>query len=512
MTGWLAGRLGLLGGAVGMAVSFPAASIFPLAWVCLIPLQLRILQSGGLAPVVRGHLLFFISSFSLVLYWIPGVMIDHGGLHFIPAVAIFFLLVGVMSVLMLPFSILTWLIARACGGGAALVAAPALWTVCELFRGHFVEGGFPWGSLGYSQYGFFTLLQVADVGGVYFLSFLVVSGSSAVLLWTVLKRRRAALVYAALIGLSLLYGTYRLRIWELETDHTHQVALVQPGIDLKGTPSYFRKVYFQQLPEFYARASRTGAEWVIFPEAPNPFSLQRDSLFQKYWRTVVAAQGRPVVLNGTGRSPQAGVYYNSAFLLDEAGKVVYRYDKRHLVPFGEYLPRGSTLLGLSHSLVREVSQFSRGRSVPEPAQIGHEHFGILICYESIFPELSRQAVEAGARFLVNITNDLWFGDTAAPRQHLQMAAVRAVELRKPLLRIANSGISARIDSFGRVQEQLGLFEVNTLSVKFSPNSYRSHFSRFGQATIGFIIILALLGAFAEAMLSGRKGKASGSLS
>ena len=512
MTNWLAGRLGLLGGAVGLALSFPSASLFPLAWVCLIPLQLRILQSRRLAPVIRGHLLFFISSFGLVLYWIPAVMIDHGGLHFIPALGTFFLLVGGMSVLMLPFSILTWLIARASSGGAALVAAPALWTSCELFRGHFVEGGFPWASLGYSQYGFFTLLQVADVGGVYFLSFLVVSGSSAVLLWTALKRTRAALVYVALIGLSLLYGSYRLRVWEMQTDHTHQVALIQPGIDLRGTSSYFRKVYFQQLPEFYTRASRKGAEWVIFPEAPNPFSLERDLPFQKYWRTLVSAQGRPVILNGTGRSPEAGVFYNSAFLLDEAGALGYRYDKRRLVPFGEYLPRGSTLLGLSQSLVREVSRFSRGRPVQEPAQIGHEHFGFLICYESIFPDLSRQAVEAGARFLVNITNDLWFGDTAAPRQHLQMAALRAVELRKPLLRIANSGISARIDSFGRVQEQLRLFEVDTLSVKFSPNSYRSHFARFGQATIGFIIIVALLGAFAEAMLPRREGKDSASLS
>ncbi len=512
MTSRLAGRLGLLGGAVGLALSFPSASIFPLAWVSVVPLQLRILESRGLAPVVRGHFLFFLSGFSLVLYWIPGVMIDHGGLHFIAAAGIFFLLAGGMSVLMLPFSILTWLIARTFSSGAALVAAPALWTACELFRGHFVVGGFPWASLGYSQYSFGTLLQAADVGGVYFLSFLVVSGTSAALLWTTVKRRGPALVYAALIGLSLLYGTYRLRLWEIETDHTHQVALVQPGIDLKGTDSYFRKVYFQQLPEAYALASQAGAEWVIFPEAPNPFSLERGQPFRKHWRTVVSGQGRPLVLNGFRLTPEAGVYYNSAFLLDEAGEFVYRYDKRRLVPFGEYLPRGSTVLGLSQALVREVSQFTPGQPMQEPAQTGHERFGFLICYESIFPELSRQAVQAGARFLVNITNDLWFGDTPAPRQHLQMAAVRAVELRKPLLRVANSGISARIDSYGRVRERLELFEVDTLNVKFSPNSYRSHFARFGQGTVGFIIILALVGAFGESILAGRKGKHSGRLS
>ncbi len=512
MTGRVAGRLGLLSGAVGMALSFPSASIFPLAWVCVVPLQLRILQSRGLAPVLRGHCLFFLSGFGLVLYWIPGVMVDHGGLHFLAAAGVFLLLVGGMSVLMLPFSILTWLIARTFSSGAALVAAPALWTACELFRGHYVVGGFPWASLGYSQYSFGTLLQSADLGGVYFLSFLVVSGNSAALLWTTAGRRGPALAYAALIGLSLLYGTYRLRVWKMETDHTHQVALVQPGIDLRGTRSYFRKVYFQELPEAYARASRAGAEWVIFPEAPNPFSLQTDLPFQEHWETVVAASGRPLVLNGTRPTLQAGVHYNSAFLLDEAGKLAYQYDKRRLVPFGEYLPRGSKLLGLSQALVREVSRFSPGRPMQQPAQIGHERFGFLICYESIFPDLSRQAVLSGARFLVNITNDLWFGDTPAPRQHLQMAAVRAVELRKPLLRAANSGISAHVDSYGRIRERLELFEVDTLNVKFSPNSYRSHFARFGQGTIGFIIILALLGAVGEAILSRKKGKQSGNLS
>ena len=180
------------------------------------------------------------------------------------------------------------------------------------------------------------------MGGVYFLSFLVVSASSAVLLWTVLKRRRAALVYVALIGLSLLYGTYRLRLWELETDHTHQVALVQPGIDLRGTRSYFRKVYFQQLPEFYARASRTGAEWVIFPEAPKSFFPAKRLAFPKVLENGCIGPGPTCgpERHGTLAGKKRVWDYNSAFLLDEAGEMVYRYDKRHLVPFGEYLPPG----------------------------------------------------------------------------------------------------------------------------------------------------------------------------
>ncbi len=502
----------LLAGALALALSFPSFSLYLLAWIALIPLLLRLVQSRSLRPVLSGHFLFFASFFGLVLYWIPSVMIDYGGLHPAAALGVLGLLLGVMSLLMLPFSLLTWGLARAFNADAALFAAPALWTLCELLRERFVLGGFPWATVGYSQYGFGMLLQVADLGSVYLLSFLVLSGVSAGLLWIVVGRRGPALAYIVLTFLSLLYGGYRLWFWEIEKDHTHQVSLVQPAIALRGSGSYFREAYFRQLSRAYSEACEEGAEWVIFPEAPNPFSPDIDSGFQAFWSSLVLEKQRPLVLSATGWSGQEGVYYNSSFLFDRHGGIIHRYDKRRLVPFGEYVPAGGTLLRLSEALVTEVGHFSPGLDSQPAANLGHEQIGFLICYESIFPELSRRAVLSGARFLVNTTNDMWFGNTAAPRQHLQMAAVRAVEVRKPLLRAANSGITAWVDARGRVRRQLGLGEVGRLQVEFTPNSYQSVYARLGRAPLAFIIIIVICTAVAGGMQSSRKEVSRGRLS
>ena len=502
----------LLSGALALAVSFPSFSLYPLAWIATIPLLLRLVESQSPGPVFSGHFLFFLSFFGLVLYWVPAVMINYGGLHPAVALGVFALLLGAMSLLMLPFSILTWGLARAFNDNCALFAAPALWTSCELLRERFLLGGFPWASVGYSQHGFGVLLQVADLGGVYLLSFLVLSGASATLLWIARGKRSLALVYMVLILLSVLYGAYRLWFWKIETEHWHRATLVQPGIALRGSRAYFQETYFQQLGRTYSRACEEGTEWVIFPETPNPFSPDLDAHFRTFWSTLVAEKQRPLVLSATGQGTHAGLYYNSAFLFDRSGSIIHRYDKRHLVPFGEYLPAGATLLGLSEALVGEVGQFSPGRSSQRTAHLDDEQLGFLICYESIFPELSRQAVLSGARFLVNTTNDMWFGDTAAPWQHLQMAALRAVEVRKPLLRAANSGITAWVDSWGRIRGQLGLLEVGRLEVEFKPNSYRSLYTQLGLVPLALIIMMVISAAVAGGMLARRKETSRGKLS
>ncbi len=502
----------VLSGALALAVSFPSFSLYPLAWIATIPLLLRLVKSQSPGPVFSGHFLFFLSFFGLVLYWIPAVMVNYGGLHPAVALGVLALLVGAMSLLMLPFSILTWGLARAFNANCALFAAPALWTSCELLRERFVLGGFPWASVGYSQHGFGVLLQIADLGGVYLLSFLVLSGASAALLWIAQGKRGPALVYMVLIFLSVLYGSYRLWCWKIDTEHWHRATLVQPGIALRGSRSYFEKTYFQDLARTYSKACDEGAEWVIFPEAPNPFSPDIDAHFRTFWRTLVAEKQRPLVLSAAGQETQSDQYYNSAFLFDRSGAIIHRYDKRHLVPFGEYLPGLATLLGLSEALVSEVGQFSPGRISQRAAHLDDEQLGFLICYEIIFPELSRQAVRAGARFLVNTTNDMWFGDTAAPWQHLQMAALRAVEVRKPLLRAANSGITAWIDSWGRIRGQLGLLEVGRLEVEFRPNSYRSPYTQLGLVPLALIIMIVISAAVAGGIRSRRKEGSRGRLS
>lgn len=501
----------LLIGGLTLALSFPSFSLYPLAWIATIPLLLRLVGHQTPGPVFSGHFLFFVPFFGVVLYWIPSVMIDYGGLHPAVALVVFALLLGALSLLMFPFSIVTWGFARVFNTNCALFVAPALWASCELLRERFVLGGFPWASVGYSQHGFGILVQIADLGGVYLLSFLVFSGTSAGLLWIVQGKRSLSLTYLILIVLSLVYGCYRLWFWEIETEHGHRATLVQPGISLRGSNGYFQETYFDKLGKTYSRACEEGTEWVIFPEAPNPFSPETNLQFRKFWSELVAEKQRPLVLNATGQGTEDGIYHNSAFLFDGSGAIIHRYDKRNLVPFGEYLPAGATLFGLSEALVREVGQFSPGPKTQRAAHLDDEQVGFLICYESIFSELSRQAVRSGARFLVNITNDMWFGDTAAPWQHLQMAALRAVEVRKPLLRAANSGITAWVDSFGRIRGQLRLLEVGRLEVEFRPNSYCSPYTNLGLLPLGFLILLVISGTVAAGLQARRKENSYGRL-
>jgi apolipoprotein N-acyltransferase len=182
-------------------------------------------------------------------------------------------------------------------------------------------------------------------------------------------------------------------------------------------------------------------------------------------------------------------YFNSAHLLDREGRAVYRYDKNHLVPFGEYLPWAG-ILGFAEALVAEVSGFKAGEA-SETGTLDGLKFGTLICYEAIFPELSREAANNGANLLVNLTNDGWFGRTSAPSQHLQMAAFRCIENRKPMLRAANSGYSAAIDTKGVVQARTKLFEETLLLVDVTVNSERTLFGFVGSWICIAIIILSI---------------------
>ena len=193
--------------------------------------------------------------------------------------------------------------------------------------------------------------------------------------------------------------------------------------------------------------------------------------------------GRRIFNEMCGRPHQE----NSLYLFQKDGEVIHRYDKRHLVTFGEYLHRIFTFLGFSEVLTKEVGNFSPGKWEQPMAYLAGEKIGFLICYESIFPVLTRLAGKSGANLLVNATNDMWFANTAAPQQHLQMAALRAIEVRKPLLRAANSGISALIDEWGRIRKKLDFGEIGVLNLSFKTNSYNSLYTHLGYLPILVII-------------------------
>ncbi|MGH9341817.1 MAG: apolipoprotein N-acyltransferase, partial [Acidobacteriota bacterium] len=477
----------LLSGAL-LWLSFPNFSCFPLAWIALVPYLLFLLDKPGWKRVTAGHFLLAGIYFGGVLYWIPRVLVVYGNLNWPVALLVYLLLILAMGAFLLPFSVLVGLSANR-SPRAALLSAPGLWVMTELARNYFAMNGFPWALVGYTQYPYLWFSQVADLSGIYLVSFLVVLGNCAVAAVIRFRSWRLAVACLLIFAGANLYGIYRVHFWQPDTKATLKVALIQPGISLSEGIDYYARRYFESLPKYYRQAVEQDADWVIFPEAQNPYSYQ-DFYFRTFWQRQVAIGQAYLLFNSTSGDENSNRYYNSAFLLGPGGKLVFRYDKTELVPFGEYVPLGQWLQFVQ-PLVQEVSAFSPGQEI-RTGSVNDTAFATLICYESIFPELSGSFVEAGAEVLVNITNDSWFGHTAAPEQHLQMAAFRAIEYRKPLLRSANTGYSASVDVYGQIDQRLGLFTEGMLMTEVAGNSSRSIYSYIGEWLNIAIVAISLV--------------------
>lgn len=472
-----------------LVLAFPRASLFWLAWVGLVPFLFFLFRKPNWARTLLGHALLGLLFFGGVLYWIPRVLVDYGALNDLEAAGAFLAMLVALCIFLLPFTLLTrWMVSRS--NSLALVGAPAFWTLTEILRNYFAVNGFPWASLGYSQYPDLSLIQTADLGGVFLVSWLLVAGNCGLLaIW--LKKWKFVGCAAGLLLVAHLYGVYRLRYWEPLQGPALKVGLVQGDLKVNADLPYYAEKYFEDLPRLFQRAVREGARWVIFPEATNPYSFPDDFYFRTFWERRVQEAGVFLLFNATFQQPPPSQrYFNSAFLLNPEGRAVYRYDKNHLVPFGEYVPMANWL-SFASPLVKEVSSFSAG-SGSRPGRIGGTLFGTLICYEAIFPELSRRAVGQGAELLVNITNDTWYGATAAPYQHFQMAVFRAIETRRPMLRCANSGVTAVIDLKGRIRGQLKMFQEGVLVESIRGSRTVTLFELSGQWPVILIIIVSTL--------------------
>ncbi len=462
-----------------LSLAFPLASLHPLAWVALVPYLSYILKKPGWLKLTISHFLGLGTFFTLTLYWIPNVLQSFGGFSALPAVLSLLALAVLLAALYLPFAVLCRL-TSAKSAELTLICAPAYWVLCELIRNYSVGGGFPWALLGYSQQPFLALVQVADLGGVFLVSLLVVAGNCAVLS-AIRGEWRQPGAFVGLIAMVLLYGGFRLGIWEPKSGDPFKVALVQANIRLAGNLDDYSTEYFDTLPSYYQEAWRNRADWVVFSEAQNPYFFERDYYYTSFWEREVSTYGVPLLFNSAFQPSGEGGYYNSAFLLDANGKATYRYDKIHLVPFGEFVPYRNIFSRFFRPLVQEVrTGFQPGGQVNTGDLVKPGvTFATMICFEAIFPQHARAASRNGAEILVNITNDSWYGRTAAPHQHLEQATFRSIETRKPLLRCANSGISAKIDSWGRIEKELDLQESGILYVEAAGNSHRSVYSIIG---------------------------------
>ncbi len=477
----LAGTSGLL-----LILCFPSVSAGALAWVSLVPLLAAVRGRTGMQGFILGCLAGTVFHCGLV-YWVVVSMTRYGGVPLVVSIAALLALSVFLSLFIaVPVGFCCFL-ARSARIGFSL-SLPVCWVAAEHAKSWFLTG-FPWQNLGYSQYRYLHFVQIADITGIYGVSFVLVlcNCAAAALLHSLCRGgricRREPAAAAALIAVVLLYGHERLSVFKAyghRSSSPVRLTIVQPNIaqHMKWDPAYLAPT-LEIFNNLTLQAARANPRLIVWPESATPFYFESEPVFRDTVAGLVRSSGSHLLVGSPAHIEENGKsrYFNSAYLVSPENEIMSRYDKLHLVPYGEYVPL-SRLFPFIEKLVAGVGDFSPGRAVTLQ-HLPSCTFGTVICYEVIFPDLVRKFVARGADFLVNITNDAWFGTTSAPEQHLSMAALRAVENRRYLARAANTGISAVIGPDGGIRQRTKLFTQTILPAKIYCCDSITVYTRFG---------------------------------
>jgi apolipoprotein N-acyltransferase len=454
---WL-GSAELCGG--GWLEPVALVGLVPLLWVLRGARPRRAFGLGTLAGAV-----FFLAS----LYWLDVAMTTFGHMPRVLSIPVLFLLVGFLSLF---WGLAFWASVR-CRIRLRIpvqVSLPLIWVALEFLR-NYVLTGFPWAGLGTTQVRTLWLAQLSSLGGVYLVAFAVVLTNGVLeALWAWTRRRAplprwSAAGWAALLAFAGIYSAVRLLPFPAPGDAVRvKAAVIQGNLDekagLRGAAG--QRWVFARMLHASKGALAEGARLVVWPEGTLPDAVDpRTRSFANLAGRSRLGSGDPpaeLVVGGIARGTEQGKtkMTNSAFLVDDRFTILDRYDKRHLVPFGEYVP-AARILPYQWFVPEWVVFFTPGPD-HEPMESRSGRLGMLICYEAIFPEIAAESVDEGAQILVNITNDSWYGVSSAPYQHLAISRMRAIETGRYILRAANTGVSAIIDPVGRVvvQTSLGL--------------------------------------------------------
>ena len=523
-TSWKLGAWPLWAAAVLSAglleLPFPLAGPLPVwrtvfAWFGLVPLLVALLSPacvGGPRPLRRGFLLAYVSGFLWYVgncYWVRDTMSMYGDL---PAVAPAMLLMGYSLVLGLYFGVFglgVVLVRRATGSTRlALAAPPILWAGLELAAARITS--VPWDQLGYSQVDNALVNQLAPWTGVYGISFVLVGVNALIAGGLVLHRRSGRRPWGIAGVVLMVGGTAGIWLAPPRPAATATAVLIQPNLDVSGVGLWmgpgewnshiaeFIKLAGEECKSYIAGIPETGAtqgeivcppypthpDLVAWPESPAPF-MEQDARFQQALAQISRAVQAPLVVGNQGAdfSADEGGWrdYNSALVVGADGARVGRYDKIHLVPFGEYVPF-QRLLFFARKLTGRVSRFTPGDE-RKVFRLNGRRYGVFICYEAVFADEVREFPELGAEVLVNISDDAWYGDTSAPWQHLNMARMRAIENRRWILRDTNNGVTAAIDPYGSVRQSIPRHQTDALPAGYGFRDdvtfYTAHGDVFG---------------------------------
>lgn len=502
-----------------------------LAWIALVPLLLALENQ----PVRKSFRIGWLAGtvyFLGTLHWVTNTMVQYGNMPAAVSYPLMFLLVLYLGLYVAVFSaMLTYLRQRI--AVSTVLTAPVLWVSLEFLRTYALSG-FPWSLLGYSQYQSLPVIQISDLTGVYGVSFLLVLINAAIAEGALAIRDRSFRITVWLPVLSaffiytlaLAYGGWRLAQDRAADPPTLRVGVVQANIpqDIKWD-ARFR----QETVNRYIRLTRDLAtesvQLVVWPEAAMPFIFEENGIFRRQVEDTARVTGIPLLIGSPGiRSGKDRIRLsNSVYLLSPEGRITGRYDKMHLVPFGEYIPL-SSLLFFVDKMVEGIGNFVPGdrytvMTLPltdDPQQRTQPGAGkaeaplkiaTVICFEVIFPDLVRRFVKEGARVMTTITNDAWFGDSAAPAQHFSMVVFRAVENRIAFARAANTGISGFIDRTGRIQKASPIFVEAALAETLRLRTRTTFYTRYGDIFAAVCVIITAM-VITAAVRSGRARKES----
>lgn len=516
-------QLSLLAASVAallLTLAMPGATgWWPLLFVAIAPLlwtaqTLRPIESGcmGLCCGMMYH--------AGLLYWIVIVLNKYGNLHAVFAVGALLLLVLYMSAYTAFFCLcLSLLVFRRNGEKGSstviLLTAPVLWVGFDMLRG-LLFTGMPWMDLGYGLYNQPVLIQAADLGGHHLITYIVVQ-SNALIFWLAdrifssapASGRRHYLCASMIVMLLYCAGGYSMmRYWqvfsEAQAEEQAVVAVAQGNIEQNEKWSPAKKddtiARYLSLSMQAVREGGTTADLLIWPETALPFfpvreplmNLVKDFAEQQHLHLLT---GAPFFTVDPDKKFQPVEYFNSALMINPEGRLVGRYNKQHLVPFGEYVPLRDWLWFIK-PLVELVGDFTPGDS-PAPLETDKIKAGVLICFESIFPHIAQRATAAGANLLVSLTNDAWYGHSSAPYQSWAMTVFRAVENRRSLVRAANTGISGFVGPTGLISSESPIFVQaawqETVPLMTSQTVFTQFGHWFGHVCLALIPFLLLWG-------------------
>ncbi len=479
--------LALASGAL-LAFSFPNYNLPLFAWAAVGMLVLACFEERPAISLLYGFL-HGVTFYLLSVPWIDTVMHQYGNVDPLTAAGI----LGLLSVTLAMFpAVFAWavaLVSRKLPPGKnalfACVLSPFLWVALEYARAYLILGGFPWNLTGYAATASIGLLQLAAITGIYGLSFLVAAYSSLVVYAILAGRQviwKAALVTTGALILVGMGGKYLVPV---AVPH-HVANLVQTDFPQSAEyPANWTQVHMNELTQLErisvsaAQESGEHPSLVVWPEVPAPFSFQ-DPMFTQLAQQIARESGGDFLVGIVDwKKDVAGKWEasNTAVLLNSSGQRTFTYDKIHLVPFGEFVPyrRWLTFAG---KLTADIGDFTPGTSF-NVGRLPDGKFGVFICYEAIFPAEVRKFTLHGAQLLINISNDGWFGRSAAPAQHLMMARVRAVENRRWLLRDTNNGFTVSVDPYGRIVSEIPTDVRTELSAPYDFRQGLTPYVRFG---------------------------------